>query len=69
MIDKGSRWLVCHDLSLNKWDTKWIPRSNSFKLITPMKNELSLMQVANLIDRRVASGDAVGWIMLGIRAN
>jgi len=33
------------------WDTKWFPRPNSFKPMMPKKNELSLLRVADLIDR------------------
>ncbi|KAJ8432332.1 hypothetical protein Cgig2_032339 [Carnegiea gigantea] len=48
-------WLVGDGYMLNIWDSKWLPKPNSFKVITPKKAEVSLLRVANLIDRELGA--------------
>ncbi|KAJ8437736.1 hypothetical protein Cgig2_009451 [Carnegiea gigantea] len=49
VVEQGSRWLVGDDWSLNI-HSKWIPRPMSFKVLTPMKADATLLWVSNLID-------------------
>lgn len=51
VIGLGARWLVGDGLSLNIWDSNWIPRLSTVKAITPHNPSLSLLRVADLIDR------------------
>ncbi|KAJ8442464.1 hypothetical protein Cgig2_022347 [Carnegiea gigantea] len=43
-------WRVGDGFSLNVWECKWIPRPNSFRVITPFNPNLSLLRVGDLID-------------------
>jgi len=41
VIEKGSHWLVGDVSSLNIREAKWLPGPHSFRVITPMKQEVS----------------------------
>ena len=51
VIDKGTRWLAADGYMLNIDDSKRWSQPSSFKVITPKNEEVSLLRVANLIDR------------------
>ena len=55
VVEKGSLWLVGDGWSLNIWDSKWIPRLDSFKVINPIKPKARLLRIRDLIDQE--SGD------------
>lgn len=51
IVEKGSRWIVGDGYSLNIWESKWLPRLCSFRVITPFNPQTALIRVGDLIDR------------------
>jgi len=50
-VEKGSRWIVGDGWSLNTWESKWVPRPDSFKVLSPVKPEVHFLRVADLINK------------------
>jgi len=48
-------------LSLNIWNSKWLPRSNSFNIVTPFNPQYSLLKVSDFTNRDRGND---GWICL-----
>ena len=40
IIMKGSRWCIGNGQKVHNWDDRWIPRPNSFKVISPRQTRL-----------------------------
>jgi len=50
IVLKGSRWLVGDRLSIEAWNSRWLPRPSTFKVITPRPSHLRSARVCDLID-------------------
>jgi len=48
-------------LSLNIWNSKWLPRSNSFNIVTPCNPQYSLLKVSDFTNRDRGND---GWTCL-----
>lgn len=51
VIEGGSRWRVADGFHLSIWESKWLPRPSTFKVITPFNPQFSLLRVGDFIDR------------------
>ena len=57
IIMKGSRWCIGNGQKVHNWDDRWIPRPNSFKVISPRQTQDYEVMVSDLIDADRRSWD------------
>ena len=50
IIMKGSRWCIGNERKVHIWEDRWIPNSDSFKLISPRRTQDNKVMVSDLID-------------------
>ncbi|KAF3953919.1 hypothetical protein CMV_020668 [Castanea mollissima] len=49
-LEVGSRWIIGNGRTVNFWRDRWLPSSDSFKVLSPQGHNTGLVKVAQLID-------------------
>lgn len=50
IIDRGLRWNVGNSKTVNIWNDRWLPTSDTFKILSPRNQEVWLEKVEQLFD-------------------
>nr|POF08346.1 udp-d-xylose:l-fucose alpha-1,3-d-xylosyltransferase mgp4 [Quercus suber] len=57
-IEKGLRWIVGNGRKVDIWRDRWLPTPDSFKVISPQRQNWNLEKVAQLIDSETGTWKA-----------
>ncbi|GAA0172195.1 hypothetical protein LIER_26064 [Lithospermum erythrorhizon] len=53
LLEKGAKWSIGNGKIIQVWKHRWVPHTNSNKLIIPMNSDFPELRVSDLIDQEI----------------